>query len=118
MSLEIKCSIAIIAIISSITAGCIYKMHVDYTNLHDKINNIELKIDRKLTSIEESINAHKILLYKEDDIKEDVVAINGENQVKKEEEKEYECELLDECYDSIPLNNVKKNISFKSWLFK
>ena len=41
---------------------------------------------RKLTSIEESINAHKILLYKEDDIKEEVVAINGENQVKKEEE--------------------------------
>lgn len=143
MSLEIKFSITILAIISSVTAGVIYKMHVDYAKLHNKINNIELEMECKFASLEESVYISKAVREKENIIVEheniivghknikveheniivehENIIVEGEEEgeeEKEEDEDEDECELLDECYDSIPLNNVKKTISFKSWLFK
>lgn len=76
----------------------------------DKINNLEDEIMKMMESRETKednilINKHQHQEKEDTDKPEDKDANNGDD------------ELINECYDSIPLNNNKKITGIKKWFY-
>lgn len=116
---------------------------IDNLKINEKINKLNLKIDdmenkiiflldKQKESLDEIKNLPLLNILKKDSIsrstsissilddlspkkKFDETEVFNSNIIENENNKDDE--LIDDCYDIIPLNNSKKVTGFKSWLF-
>lgn len=74
----------------------------------DKINNLEDKIIKKIESQEIKVKSSLSM---------DNNQININDQKKNINDTDNDDELINDCYDYIPLNNIKKVTGIKKWLY-
>ena len=100
-----------------------YKMDVNQKLNQLQCNHIEKCVVENASNMQKIVTdalTHNVLIVEKPHYDEpvDINDFNGVSETKQEPiiNAREEDELLNECYDSIPLNNLKKNTSI-SWLF-
>jgi GTPase involved in cell partitioning and DNA repair len=95
--------------------------------LHNKIDALEVKLTNLIETQQYTLN--KIYISstflenpKQQNIKNDlpnlVTSIEEHDKIEEHNKNEEDyCEISNECYDNIPLNNLKKTTGLKGWLF-
>ncbi len=114
-------------------------LEVKLYNLEQKNNELLLKIEKlsdELTIIKKILLNKKILIDQQkilleqinDSLQKNITNQDNQNNqdnleiIINQEKSEFnnkieDAELLDECYDSLPLNNLKKVSGIKSWFY-